>query len=86
MRAGRKKVTISGTQTRPLKGVYAFGGTAYTPPGLPNGPPQVFAGIRVYDGNGHFTQRDLPQRPTRVRAAGARKGDLYCQFGLHGQR
>ena len=25
---------------------------------LPRGPPEVFAGIRVYDGDGHFTQRD----------------------------
>jgi hypothetical protein len=41
-----------------LKGEYAFGVTAYTPPGLPNGPPQVITGIRVYDGNGHFKQRD----------------------------
>ena len=47
-----------GCSNATLKGEYAFGGTAYTPAGLPNGPPQVFAGIRVYDGNGHFTQRD----------------------------
>jgi hypothetical protein len=47
-----------GCSNATLKGEYTFGGTAYTPAGLPNGPPQVFAGIRVYDGNGHFTQRD----------------------------
>jgi hypothetical protein len=47
-----------GCSNATLKGEYAFGGTAYTPAGLPNGPPQVFAGIRVYDGNGNFTQRD----------------------------
>jgi hypothetical protein len=41
-----------------LKGEYAFGVTAYTPPGLPNGPPSVGAGIRNYDGKGNFTQRD----------------------------
>ena len=41
-----------------LKGEYGFAVTAYTPPGLPNGPPSVVTGIRIYDGNGHFTQRD----------------------------
>jgi hypothetical protein len=47
-----------GCSNATLRGEYAFGGTAYTPAGLPNGPPQVFAGVSVYDGNGHFTQRD----------------------------
>jgi hypothetical protein len=47
-----------GCSNATLKGEYAFGGIAYTPAVLPNGPPAVFAGIRVYDGNGHFTQRD----------------------------
>src|SRR6516165_4051713 len=47
-----------GCSNATLKGEYAFGVTAYTPAGLPNGPPQVVAGIRVYDGNGHFKQRD----------------------------
>lgn len=47
-----------GCSNATLKGEYAFGVTAYTPAGLPNGPPQVVAGIRVYDGAGHFTQRD----------------------------
>ena len=47
-----------GCSNATLNGEYAFGGIAYTPAGLPNGPPAVFAGIRVYDGNGHFTQRD----------------------------
>jgi hypothetical protein len=47
-----------GCSNATLKGEYAFGVTAYTPPGLPNGPPRVVTGIRVYDGNGHFTQRD----------------------------
>ena len=46
-----------GCSNATLKGEYAFGGTAYTP--APPAPPtEVFAGIRVYDGNGHFTQRD----------------------------
>ena len=47
-----------GCSNATLKGEYAFGVTAYTPAGLPNGPPQVITGIRVYDGNGHFKQRD----------------------------
>jgi hypothetical protein len=47
-----------GCSNATLKGEYAFGVTNYTPPGLPNGPPDVVAGVRVYDGNGHFTQRD----------------------------
>jgi hypothetical protein len=41
-----------------LKGEYAFGVTSYTPPGLPNGPPSVVAGIKVFDGKGNLTQRD----------------------------
>jgi hypothetical protein len=47
-----------GCSNATLKGEYAFAVTAYTPPGLPNGPPQVITGIRTYDGKGHFTQRD----------------------------
>jgi hypothetical protein len=47
-----------GCSNATLKGEYAFGVTAYTPAGLPKGPPQVITGIRVYDGNGHFKQRD----------------------------
>ena len=41
-----------------LTGEYAFGVTSYTPPGLPNGPPAVTAGIKVFDGKGSLTQRD----------------------------
>ena len=41
-----------------LKGKYAFGVTAYTPPGLPNGPPRVVTGIKVFDGKQNLTQRD----------------------------
>ena len=40
-----------GCSNATLKGEYAFGGTNYT-------LSEVFNGIRVYDGNGHFTQRD----------------------------
>ena len=47
-----------GCSNATLKGKYAFGVTSYTPPGLPNGPPAVAAGIRNYDGKGNFTQRD----------------------------
>jgi hypothetical protein len=35
-----------------LKGEYAFGVTAYTPSGLPNGPPQVITGVKFFDGKG----------------------------------
>jgi hypothetical protein len=37
-----------------LKGEYAYGVTAYTPPGLPDGPPQVVAGIKIFDGRGNI--------------------------------
>ena len=48
-----------GCSNATLIGLYAFGGTAYTPaPPAPPPPTEVFEGIRVYDGNGHFTQRD----------------------------
>jgi hypothetical protein len=47
-----------GCSNATLKGEYAFGVTAYTPPGLPEGPPQVVAGIKIFDGKGKFTQRD----------------------------
>jgi hypothetical protein len=50
-----------------LTGEYAFGVTAYTPPGLPNGPPQVVTGIKVFDGNGHLTQRDFMGDSLRTR-------------------
>jgi hypothetical protein len=40
-----------GCSNATLKGEYAFGVTNYT-------GPTVVAGIRVYDGKGHFTQRD----------------------------
>ena len=46
-----------GCSNATLKGEYAFGVTAYTPPGT-NGPPQVITGIAVFDGKGKFTQRD----------------------------
>jgi hypothetical protein len=47
-----------GCSNATLKGQYAFGVTAYTPAGFPNGPPQVVAGIKIFDGKGNFTQRD----------------------------
>jgi hypothetical protein len=47
-----------GCSNATLKGEYAFGVTSYTPPGLPDGPPSVVAGIKVFDGDGNFTQRD----------------------------
>ena len=45
-----------GCSNATLKGEYAFGVTAYTP--LPNGPPGVVNGIKVFDGKGNLTQRD----------------------------
>lgn len=47
-----------GCSNATLKGEYAFGITAYTPPRLSNGPPSVAAGIKVFDGRGNLTQRD----------------------------
>jgi hypothetical protein len=47
-----------GCSNATLKGEYAFAVTSYTPPGLPNGPPQVVAGIKTFDGKGNLTQRD----------------------------
>ncbi len=47
-----------GCSNATLKGEYAFGVTAYTPPNLPDGPPAVVAGIKVFDGKGNLTQRD----------------------------
>ena len=47
-----------GCSNATLKGEYAFGVTAYTPAGLPAGPPQVVAGVKFFDGRGHLTQRD----------------------------
>jgi hypothetical protein len=52
--------------TATLKGAYAFGVTAYTPAGLPDGPPQVIAGIAIFDGNGKFTQRDYAGDSLRI--------------------
>jgi hypothetical protein len=50
-----------------LKGEYAFGVTSYTPPGLPDGPPSVVAGIKVFDGKGNLTQRDYSGDALRTR-------------------
>ena len=52
-----------------LTGEYAFGVTAYTPPGQPNGPPQVIEGIKRFDGNGNVTQRDYRGGTTPVEFA-----------------
>jgi len=45
-----------GCSNATLNGEYAYGVTAYTPPGLPNGPPEVVAGIKIFDGRGNVTQ------------------------------
>jgi hypothetical protein len=47
-----------GCSNATLKSEYAFGVTGYTPPGLPDGPPSVVAGIKTFDGKGNLTQRD----------------------------
>jgi hypothetical protein len=56
--SGVARAADFGCSNATLKGEYAFGGTAYTPPPSLNIPTEVFAGIKVYDGNGHLTQRD----------------------------
>jgi hypothetical protein len=56
-----------GCSNATLKGEYAFAVTAYTPPGLPAGPPQVVAGIVTFDGKGKFTQRDYVGDSLRTR-------------------
>ena len=56
-----------GCSNATLKGEYAFGVTSYTPPNLPNGPPAVVAGIKVFDGRGHLTQRDYSGDSLRTR-------------------
>jgi hypothetical protein len=51
-----------GCSNATLKGEYAFGVTNYTPSPPPNGSPPppttVVTGIKVFDGQGNFTQRD----------------------------
>jgi hypothetical protein len=56
-----------GCSNATLKGEYAFGVTAYTPPNLPDGPPAVAAGIKVFDGKGNLTQRDYGGDVLRTR-------------------
>ena len=46
----------NGCSDATLQGEYAFGVTLYTPPGFPNGPPQVQTGIKIFDGKGNFIQ------------------------------
>lgn len=52
-----------GCSNATLKGLYSFGVTVYTPapPRPPYPPPStvVVTGIKVFDGNGNLTQRDL---------------------------
>jgi hypothetical protein len=52
-RAGR--TDDYGCSNATLKGEYAFGVTAFP---LPDGPPGVVNGIKVFDGQGNLTQRD----------------------------
>jgi hypothetical protein len=80
-----------GCSNATLKGEYAFGVTAYTPPGLPNGPPEVVTGIEVFDGQGNFTQRDYSgdslrtQGQTDFSPKGQETGTYIVNKGLHWQ-
>jgi hypothetical protein len=49
-----------GCSNATLNGEYAFGVTDYTPAPPPNPPPAttVITGIAIFDGQGHYTQRD----------------------------
>jgi hypothetical protein len=48
-----------GCSNATLQGEYAFGVSGWlTPPGLPAGPPNVVAGVKIFDGKGSLTQRD----------------------------
>lgn len=55
---GNYSIGIYGRSNAAPSGEYAFGVTAYTPPGLPSGPPSVATGIKYFDGKGNLTQRD----------------------------
>jgi hypothetical protein len=41
-----------------LNGEYSYGVVNFTPPGLPNGPAAVVAGIKYFDGKGGLIQHD----------------------------
>jgi len=80
-----------GCSNATLKGEYAFGVTAYTPPGSPDGPPNVVAGIKVFDGKGNLTQRDYSGDALRTRnqmdfaPKGQEQGTVHGESRLHGQ-
>jgi len=71
-----------------LTGEYAFGGTAYSPPVTPP-PIRVVEGVKVFDGNGHLTQRDYRggASPAEFAAPGTESGtytvDPDCTGSLH---
>ena len=65
--SGLARADDRGCSNATLKGEYAFGVTAYTPPGSPDGPPNVVAGIKVFDGKGNLTQRDYSGDALRTR-------------------
>jgi len=64
--SGGARADDFGCSDATLKGEYAFGVTAYTPAGLPDGPPQVITGIAIFDGKGKFTQRDYAGDSLRI--------------------
>ena len=65
--SGLARADDRGCSNATLKGEYAFGATSYTPPNLPDGPPAVVAGIKVFDGKGNLTQRDYSGDALRTR-------------------
>jgi hypothetical protein len=65
-----------GCSNATLKGEYAYGVTAYTPPGEPNGPPLVVLGIHYFDGKGTLLQQDYrgDTSPAQFAPLGQEKG------------
>jgi hypothetical protein len=76
--SGVARADDHGCSNATLEGEYAFAVTAYTPPGLPNGPPAVRAGIKTFDGKGTLTQRDY-------RGDGLRTPPIQTDFSPEGQ-
>ena len=77
-----------GCSNATLKGEYAFGVTAYTPPVSQMVRQWLSPGIKFFDGKGNLTQRDYIGDTLRTIALShpkARKGHLHGQFRLHWQ-
>ncbi len=76
--SGVARAQDQGCSNATLTGEYAFGGTAYTPPFHPNGPPLVFEGIVTFDGQGNLTDRDY-----RGGTSPAEFAPLGSEFGTY---